>query len=338
MPMAAIHKKPGPRHHSSRRIVVVAVPPVDELDLVGPLQVFNSVNRLAGRKIYEIEVVTSTDSLTVEGEGQVLTFVAKHHFTKVKGACDSVLLVCGLKSRLVRDATLSAWLRNVASEVRRLGAVCVGAFLIAEAGLLNGRTATTHWRFGQEMASRFPGVRVQHDPLWVKDGNIYTSAGISAGIDLALAWVEEDCGAGLAHEAARELVLFLRRPGGQPQLSMSLASQASEMMSIRELQIWIMEHLQTKLLVDDLADRMSMSVRNFERVFTREVGTTPSQYVLQMRVEAARRELECTQKGLKQIASAAGFGNADVMRRAFVRLLGLTPRRYRDVAARSSSA
>jgi transcriptional regulator GlxA family with amidase domain len=216
--------------------------------------------------------------------------------------------------------------------------VCVGAFLIAEAGLLNGRTATTHWRFGQEMASRFPGVRVQHDPLWVKDGNIYTSAGISAGIDLALAWVEEDCGAGLAHEAARELVLFLRRPGGQPQLSTSLASQASEMMSIRELQIWIMEHLQTKLLVDDLADRMSMSVRNFERVFTREVGTTPSQYVLQMRVEVARRELECTQKGLKQIASAAGFGNADVMRRAFVRLLGLTPRRYRDVAARSSSA
>jgi transcriptional regulator GlxA family with amidase domain len=337
--MAAIHKNSGTRlHNSGRRIVVVAVPPVDELDLVGPLQVFNSVNRLSGRKIYEIEVVTNTDSLIVEGEGEVLTFVAKHHFTKVAGACDSVLLVCGLKSRSVRDAALSAWLMNVASEVRRLGAVCVGAFVIAEAGLLNGRTATTHWRFGREMARRFPRVRVQHDPLWVKDGNIYTSAGISAGIDLALAWVEEDCGAGLAHEAARELVLFLRRPGGQPQLSVSLAAQASEMMSIRELQIWIVEHLQTKLLVDDLADRMSMSVRNCERVFTREVGTTPSQYVLQMRVEAARRELERTQKGLKQVASAAGFGNVDVMRRAFVRLLGLTPRRYRDVAARSRNA
>jgi transcriptional regulator GlxA family with amidase domain len=337
-PMSA-HKNSGPRlHNSGRRIVVVAVPPVDELDLVGPLQVFNSVNRLAGRKIYEIEVVTNTDSLIVEGEGEVLTFVAQHHFAKVEGACDSVLLVCGLKSRSVRDAALSAWLKNVASEVRRLGAVCVGAFLIAEAGLLNGRTATTHWRFGREMASRFPRVRVQHDPLWVKDGNIYTSAGISAGIDLALAWVEEDCGASLTHEAARELVLFLRRPGGQPQLSVSLASQASEMMSIRELQIWIAEHLRTKLSVDDLADRMAMSVRNFERVFTREVGTTPSQYLLQMRVEAARRELERTQKGLKQVASAAGFGNVDVMRRAFVRLLGLTPRRYRDVAARSSSA
>jgi transcriptional regulator GlxA family with amidase domain len=337
--MAAIHKNSGRRlHNSSRRIVVVVVPPVDELDLVGPLQVFNSVNRLAGRKIYEIEVVTNAESMILEGEGKVLTFVAKHHFNRVEGACDSVLLVCGLKSRSVRDAALSAWLRNVASEVRRLGAVCVGAFLLAEAGLLNGRTATTHWRFGREMASRFPRVRVQHDPLWVKDGNIYTSAGISAGIDLALAWVEEDCGAGLAHEAARELVLFLRRPGGQPQVSVSLALQASEMMSIRELQIWIAEHLQTKLSVADLANRMSMSVRNFERVFTREVGATPSQYVIQMRVEAARRQLERTEKGLKQVASATGFGNVDVMRRAFVRLLGLTPHRYRDVAARSSSA
>jgi transcriptional regulator GlxA family with amidase domain len=337
--MAATKKdSAAARRPSHRRIIVVVVPPVDELDLVGPLQVFNSANRLAGRKIYEIEVVTNADSLIVEGEGKVLTFVAKHHFDKVEGTCDSVLLVCGLKSRSVRDAALSAWLRSVASQVRRLGAVCVGAFLIAEAGLLNGRTATTHWRFGREMASRFPLVRVQHDPLWVRDGNVYTSAGISAGIDLALAWVEEDCGAGLAHEAARELVLFLRRPAGQPQLSVSLASQASEMMSIRQLQIWIAEHLQAKLLVDDLADRMSMSVRNFERVFAREVGTTPSQYVLQMRVEAARRELERTQKGLKEVASVAGFGNVDVMRRAFVRLLGLTPRRYRDVAARSGSA
>lgn len=336
--MAARNSNSGSHDHSSgRRIIVVVVPPVDELDLVGPLQVFNAVNRLAGRKIYAIEVVTNSDRLTIEGEGGVLTFGAKHHFNKVEGRCDSVLLVCGLTSRSVRDAPLSAWLKKMATEVRRLGAVCVGAFLLAEAGLLNGRAATTHWRFGREMASRFPRVRVHHDPLWVKDGNIYTSAGISAGIDLALAWVEEDCGAGLAHEAARELVLFLRRPGGQPQLSVSLASQASEMMSIRELQIWIAEHLHTKLSVEDLAGRMSMSVRNFERVFTREVGTTPSQYVLQMRTEAARRELERTQKSFKQVASTAGFSNVDLMRRAFVRLLGLTPRRYREMAEHSSN-
>jgi transcriptional regulator GlxA family with amidase domain len=309
---------------------------VDELDLVGPIQVFNSVNRLAGRKIYAIEVTTSADCATFEGEGGVLTFVAKRHFSKVEGSCDSVLLVCGLSSRSVRDPALSGWLKRMTPQVRRVGAVCVGAFLLAEAGLLDGRIATTHWRFGQEMASRFPRVQVRHNPLWVKDGNLYTSAGISAGIDLALGWVEEDCGAALAHEAARELVLFLRRPGGQPQLSVSLSSQASAMMSIRELQIWMAEHLQATLSVTDLADRMAMSVRNFERVFTREVGTTPSQYVLQLRVEAARRELERTQKGLKQVALSVGFGSVDVMRRAFVRLLGLTPVQYREVAGQSS--
>ena len=311
---------------------MVVVPPVDELDLVGPLQVFNSVNRLAGRAVYAIEVVTSADRLRVEGEGGVLTFVARHHFKKVEGVCDSVLLVCGMGGRSVRDAALSAWLKKRAGEVRRLGAVCVGAFLLAEAGLLNGRRATAHWKFGRELEVRYPGVRVEHEPLWVKDGNIYTSAGLSAGIDLALAWVEEDCGAGLAHEAARELVLFLRRPGGQPQVSVSLASQASEMTNVRELQIWIAEHLGTRLTVECLAERMAMSVRNFERVFTREVGTTPSQYVLQMRVEAARCQLERTDGGLKEVAAAAGFGGVDVMRRAFVRLLGITPRRYRELA------
>src|SRR5262249_12320992 len=294
---------------------------------------FRSVNRLAGRPIYAIEVVTSDASRpTVEGESGVLTFLVPQPFHRVRGACDSVLLVCGLGSRSVRDRALSAWLRKVQPQVKRLGAVCVGAFLLAEAGLLDGRRATSHWRVGRELAARYPGVRVEHDPLWVKDGNMYTSAGISAGIDLALAWVEEDCGAGLAHEAARELVLFLRRPGGQPQVSVSLSSQSSEMRSIRELQIWIAENLAKRLSVQVLAERMAMSDRNFERVLRREVGTTPSQYVLQMRVEAARRELERMDRGIKQIASGNGFGSVDVMRRAFVRLLGITPRRYREVA------
>jgi transcriptional regulator GlxA family with amidase domain len=171
-------------------------------------------------------------------------------------------------------------------------------------------------------------VHVEHDPLWVRDGHIYTSAGISAGIDLALAWVEEDCGATLAQEAARELVLFLRRPGGQPQVSVSLASQASDMATIRDLQVWIADHLTATLSVEELADHLSMTVRTFERVFTREVGTTPSQYVLRVRVEAARRLLERTTSGLKQVAAATGFGSEDVMRRAFVRVLGITPSRY----------
>lgn len=313
-----------------RRIVVLVVPPVDELDLVGPLQVFSSVNRLAGQVIYSVEVVTNSKRLEVRGESGLLTFLARDHFQNVKGKPDSVLLVCGVATRTARDPALFAWLRKTAASVRRLGAVCVGSFLLAEAGLLNGKKATAHWKFACELAKRYPCVNVESDPLWVKDGNIYTCAGISAGIDLALAWVEEDCGVALAHEAARELVLYLRRPSGQKQLSVSLTSQASEMKSIQELEVWITEHVQRKLSGEILAERMSMSIRNFERVFTREVGTTPSQYVLHVRVETARRQLERTDKGLKQIAIAAGFGSADVMRRAFVRLLGITPRHYRN--------
>lgn len=312
------------------RIVVLVVPPVEELDLVGPLQVFSAVNRLAGRNIYSAEIATSSSELTIHSEGGLLTFQAQSHFQEVKERFDSVLLVCGVGSRTTRDPALSAWLKTVSTGVRRLGSVCVGAFLLAEAGLLNGKNATAHWKFGQQLAKQYPKVRVQSDRLWVKDGNVYTSAGISAGIDLALAWVEEDCGAALAHEAARELVLFLRRPGGQQQLSVSLNSQASEMRAIQELQVWIAENSQKKFSMRHLAERVSMSPRTFERVFTREVGMPPSQYVLRTRVEAAQRQMERTNRGLKQIAASCGFGSTDLMRRAFVRLLGITPGNYRS--------
>jgi transcriptional regulator GlxA family with amidase domain len=303
---------------------------VDELDLVGPIQVFGAANRLVGKTIYEAEVVTNARDLRVQGEGGLLSFAAQGHLQDVKGKVDSLLLVCGLGTRTARDPVLFAWMRKMAPAVQRLGAVCVGSFLLAEAGLLNGKRATAHWKFGRELASRYPQVKMQFDPIWVKDGNIYTSAGISAGIDLALGWVEEDCGGRLSHEIAREFVLFLRRPGGQSQLSASLSAQASEMRAIHELQVWIAENLHKDLSVQRLAERTAMSVRNFERVFTRELGKTPSHYVLQMRAEAARRQLERTDKGFKQIAMAAGFGSADVMRRAFVRLLGITPRHYRN--------
>jgi transcriptional regulator GlxA family with amidase domain len=225
----------------------------------------------------------------------------------------------------------------VAPRVRRLGSVCVGAFLLAEAGLLNGKRATAHWKFGQELSRRYSKVKVVSEPIWVRDGNIYTSAGISAGIDLALAWVEEDCGNAIAGEVARELVLFLRRPGGQAQLSVSLAAQAEEMKSIQELQVWIAENLRQELSLRILAERVAMSVRNFERVFTRELGVSPARYVLQMRVEAAQRMMEQTAKGLDQVALACGFSSADLMRRAFTRTLGTTPlshrRRFRLAAS-----
>jgi transcriptional regulator GlxA family with amidase domain len=312
-----------------RRIIIVVVPPIDELDLVGPLQVFSAANRLVGKTVYEVEIVTNARELRVQGEGGLLSFAAQRRFQEVKGGFDSLLLVCGLGTRSARDPALFAWLRKMASVVRRLGSVCVGSFLLAEAGLLNGKRATTHWKFGPEMASRYPKVHVEFNPIWVKDGNIYTSAGISAGIDLALAWVEEDCGSKISHEIAREFVLFLRRPGGQTQLSASLSAQASEMKAIHELQVWIAENLHNNLSVQKLADRIAMSVRNFERVFTREFGKTPSHYVLQMRAEAVRRQLERTDQGLKQIAAACGFGSTDSMRRAFLRSVGTTPHRYR---------
>lgn len=314
---------------SSRRVVVLVVPPVDEFDLVCPIQVFSAANRLAGKPVYAVEVVTNGRDLKVQGEGGVLSFLAETNYKLLRTSFDSLLLVCGLGTRNARDPALFSWLRRVAPALRRLGSVCVGSFLLAEAGLLNGKRATSHWRFARELARRYPLVKVESEPVWVKDKNIYTSAGISAGIDLALAWVEEDCGAAIAQEVARELVLFLRRSAGQKQLSVTLSSQASEMKAIQELQLWIMENLRKKLSVQVLADRVAMSVRNFERVFTRELGKSPSQYILQARVESARQRLEGTDRGLKQIAAACGFGSADAMRRSFARLVGATPKQYR---------
>jgi len=314
---------------SNRYVVVLVVPPVEELDLVGPIQVFSTANRLAGKPVYRVEIATNGKDLTVQGEGGLLSFLAQNNYKAVDKNFDSLLLVCGVGTRNVRDPALFAWLRRVAPATRRLGSVCVGAFLLAQAGLLNGRRATSHWRFSKELARRYPKVKVASEPVWVKDENIYTSAGISAGIDLALAWVEEDCGAAIAQDVARELVLFLRRSGGEKQLSVSLSAQAAEMKAIQEIQVWIAENLRRDLPLQILADRAAMSVRNFERVFTRELGRTPSKYILQVRVEAAQRQLERSDRGLKQIAVACGFGSADVMRRAFARLLGITPRHYR---------
>jgi len=333
--MATQNRNSQRKHATSgRRIVVLAVPPVEEFDLVCPIQVFGAANRLAGKPVYSVEVVTNGQDVRVQGEGGVLSFVAESSYKALRENFDSLLLVCGLGTRNARDQAMFAWLRRVAATVRRLGSVCVGSFLLAEAGLLNGRRATSHWRFAKELGRRYPLVRVESEVVWVKDENIYTSAGISAGIDLALAWVEEDCGATIAQEVARELVLFLRRSGGQKQLSVSLSAQASEMKAIQELQLWIADNLRKKLSVQVLADRVAMSVRNFERVFMREVGRAPSQYVLQARVEAVRHQLERTERGLEQIAAACGFGSADVMRRSFSRFVGVTPNQYRGALAK----
>jgi transcriptional regulator GlxA family with amidase domain len=314
----------------SRRIVVLVVPPVEELDLIGPVQVLSTASRLMGRgdTPYEIRIVSTTRDRVIAGESG-LSIVAQAHYQSLEGEIDSLLVVSGVKGRNQRDDELAAWLRRTAPACRRVGAVCIAAFLLARAGVLTDQRATVHWKYAHELAHRYPRLSVDPNPIWVQAGNIYTSSGFSAGIDLALAWVAEDCGSAIAVEAARELVLFLRRPAGQTQLSVTLAAQASEMQPIQELQVWIADNLSRDLSTSALADRVSMSVRNFGRVFTADVGTTPAKYVLHLRVEAARRLLQSSSRDLRHIAAAAGFGTVGGMRRAFVRVLGKSPREVR---------
>jgi transcriptional regulator GlxA family with amidase domain len=324
----------GPRSNAhlspvrkSRRVIVLVVPPIEELDLVGPVQVLSTATRLMGRggTPYEIRVVSTTRDRVIAGESG-LSIVAHAYYQDLEGEIDSLLVVSGVKTRNRRDDELAAWLRRTVPTCRRVGAVCISAFILARAGVLSNQRATVHWKYAHELAYRYPRLSVDPNPIWVQAGNIYTSSGFSAGIDLALAWVGEDCGSAIAIAAARELVLFLRRPAGQTQLSVTLAAQAGEMRPIQELQVWIADNLGRDLSTSALADRVSMSVRNFSRVFTADVGTTPAKYVLHLRVEAARRLLQSSSHDLRHVATAAGFGSADGMRRAFVRVLGKSPR------------
>jgi transcriptional regulator GlxA family with amidase domain len=315
----------------ARRIVVLVVPPIEELDLVGPVQVFSTATRLMKREgtPYEICVVSTTRDRVIAGESG-LSLMAQQYYRNLTGEIDSLLLVSGVAGRNHRDDELFAWIRRAVPTCRRVGAVCISAFLLARAGVLTDQRATVHWKYAHELAYRYPCLRVDPNPIWVQAGKIYTSSGFSAGIDLALAWVQEDCGNRVAGEAARELVLFLRRPAGQTQLSVTLAAQAGEMQPIQELQVWIADNLGRRdLSTSAIADRLSMSVRNFGRVFTADVGTTPARYVLHLRVEAARRLLQSSPNDFAKIARTVGFGSVDSMRRAFVRVLGKSPRELR---------
>lgn len=312
-------------------MALFAVPPVMELDVVGPMSVFEAANRILGNigKGYKIEIVTNAPDCVISGSIG-LSFPAHRYYKKMRRHPDTLLVVGGTGALNAPEAGVLSWLRLMAAKVRRLGSVCSGAFLLAEAGLLDGRRATTHWAWTGKLASRYPRVIVDPNPIWVQAGNVYTSAGVTAGMDLALGFVEEDYGSETALKVARDLVLFLRRPGGQSQFSASLSVQASERKALLELQTWIVENLQSDLTVEELARRAAMSPRNFARVFVRDFGVTPARYVERLRLEAARHYLETTEKNLEEIASVCGFKSAELMRRAFHRSLGITPGRYRD--------
>jgi len=316
----------------SRRIVIVAFPDVQVLDVTGPAEVFALANQLAtssdSAPPYAIEVVAAAAGALSTSSG--LAIVAQGAYAAVDGAIDTLLVAGGIGvSAALRDGCLIAWLRDAASRTRRVASVCTGAFLLAEAGLLDGRRATTHWASCSRLEQRYPRVTVESDPIFVRDGNTSTSAGVTAGMDLALAFVDEDLGAEVALAVARRLVLFVRRPGGQSQFSAQLAVQSAERQPLRELQAWIADNPTADLSVEALAERTAMSPRNFARVFRRETGVTPAAYVERARVEVARRLLQTTDLVVDEVARAGGFGTADTMRRAFSRRAGVTPGDYR---------
>ena len=236
------------------------------------------------------------------------------------------------------DAGLIRWIRSAARRSRRVTSVCSGAFLLARAGLLEGRTCTTHWASTAELARRHPELTVDPNPIFVRDGNVWTSAGVTSGMDLSLALVEEDLGRETAVEIARWLVLFLQRPGGQAQFSTHLSAQLAERRPLRELQSWIADNLDADLRVEALAERAAMSPRNFARFFRRETGMTPAAYVEELRVERARQLLEESTDPVELVSARCGFGTPETMRRAFSRRVGVAPAAYRARFQRMSES
>jgi transcriptional regulator GlxA family with amidase domain len=318
---------------------MLAYPDVQILDVMGPLEVFSRTSRwlkdqgLRTDDAYSVEILGLTRGALRASSG--LRVHADHRFDEAGPGIDTLLIAGGLGTReCLSQRRLLRWIRTQSRSVRRLASICTGAFLLAEAGLLDGLRATTHWDSCADFAGRFPRVRLEPDTLYVREGRIYTSAGVTSGMDLALAMVEEDLGRDVALAVARQLVLFLRRSGGQAQFSAQLSAQLAEHEPLRDLQTWILEHTRHDLSADALARRAGMSPRHFARVFTREVGQTPARYVTAVRVETARRLLEETTQPLEAICDATGFGTIESMRRAFLRNVGVAPGQYRQRFAR----
>ena len=321
-----------PTGPAQKRVVILGLAPVDALDVIGPAEVFALANRMhAGETApYVLELVSAGTDVYVESETGI---GLRGHRTladerRASRPIDTLIVATGTGSLEHLDGTAIDWLRVRAKTARRVCSICVGAFALAEAGLLDGRRATTHWAMANRLAVRYPAVQVDPNPIWVKDGNLYTSAGITAGIDLALALVGEDLGNSIALELAKGLVLFLRRPGGQAQFSVSLQAQKGMSPALDALRLWVNEHLGAEITVEMLADVANTSVRTLVRMFQREMKTTPAKYVEEVRLEAVCQALELGGRSLESIARRYGYQSVDVLRRAFVRRLGVTPKEY----------
>jgi len=313
-----------------RRVDIVVFPRVQLLDVAGPLQVLASANELAqeaGQPApYVPHVVAMQPGPIVSSAGLSLTAEA---LPAAGEPVDTLLVVGGIGVHTAElDPLLVRWVAQQAEQARRVASVCTGAFLLAAAGLLDGRRVTTHWRRCAELARRYPALRVEQDPIFLRDGKVWTSAGVTAGIDLALAFVEADIGRAAALAVARHLVVFAKRPGGQAQFSASLALGSDP--TFDALHAWMARNLQRELSIAELAERAGMSERSFARHYRAATGITPARAVERLRVEAARQALGGTRRSIKDVARRCGFGSEETMRRSFVRLLAVAPRDYRE--------
>ena len=312
-----------------RRVVIVALPEVQPLDVTGPAEVLASAASVAGGDdaAYTIEVVAPGGAPIPTDSGYAIAPAGA--LEAVRGPIDTLLVAGGAGARHASPETV-ARVRRLAARADRVASVCTGAYVLAAAGLLDGRRATTHWSWCDDLQRRHPAVTVERDPIFVVDGPVRTSAGVTAGMDLALALVEEDLGPRVALEVARWLVVFVKRPGGQAQFSAQLAGQSADRAPLRELQAWIADHLDADLSVPALAARACMSERHFARAFKAETGMTPAVYVESLRVERARLALESGAAPIDAVAARCGFGTVETLRRAFARRLGVSPAAYRN--------
>jgi transcriptional regulator GlxA family with amidase domain len=311
------------------QVLMVLFEDVQSLDVTGPLEVFagaNSWRSAHGQPpLYDIRTASLGGQPVRTSSGLRLA-----PDEDLRGSSDpDVLIVPGGSGARHPDPELIGWLQARGHRAGQLVSVCTGAFLLAEAGLLGGRRVTTHWAYCGVLAAQFSDISVDPDPIFVRDGNVITSAGVTAGIDLALALVEDDLGRDPALEVARHLVVFLRRPGNQAQFSTQLAAQLAHRAPLRDVQQWIADNPDADLSVPALASRASLSPRQFARAFAAEVGMPPGRYVDRIRLETARRRLEDTADGVEQTARACGYGTPEAMRRAFMRALGVSPGEYR---------
>lgn len=319
----------------SHRVVIAVFPDVDLLDVTGPAEVFALANReTAGRAGYQVRLAGPQAGAVRTSAG--VRLLADLAFDEVGGQVDTLLVPGAVdlteQGPVARiDSDVVAWVKETAPHARRVASVCVGAHVLAAAGLLDGRTATTHWSTAAQLAADHPAITVDPDPIFVRTdrGRLWTGAGISACLDLALALVAEDQGEEVALAVARQLVMYLKRQGGQSQFSVPLSRPASARRDIDELRLWIADHLDGDLSAEVLADRMCLSERHFARVFKQETGASPATYVEAARIEVARRLLETTDDPLDQVAAAAGLGSAETLHRAFRRQLATTPAAYR---------